>query len=257
MSNPQFSTRTVLRPYSGFSTIYSGVDASTNYIPLTPDGIALDEFAGSSGYDPYLVRGLRVPEGARLIVKLPYLMATATRAPVTPYTYRFIWRSRSLSDYQRNQAISFHDATDQSGVPDTGDPRFPIAACSNAIVYNQAEPLNYVTTVAQNLRCEEITVCGDPAITVLLPQAGGGSIAGAIQQGMEPASGRAHVKPRWVAYSTVAYSDELVLAVRRGVADAAVNWGFGGGGADEDFYNYFTSPYEGVGVLVEVGTAAT
>lgn len=258
MADAQFGAAKILRPFTGFESIYNGVSALTP-IMWSPGGQALDDAAGKLGYSHNLLKGLSVPMGARVTLWIP-VFGTAS-SPANPYTWQIFWRFRNLYDF-RTQRIPYHFPKQSPGTTDTtpvtGGPRVLIPACSQSIAYAQAEVLTGVApaTQPQNLHAETIVnqaarVIGGAGLeTPLTPTSG----KGMIQQGVFNETGPNPGNPSWTEIDVQALGDELLIGQYRN-ADLAAhpNWemvAFGSYDGVFPFARLNISPDYGLYVLV-------
>lgn len=283
MVDPQFSMARILRPYANFETDYQGQDG---FIPimLTEEGQPLDDLAGEPGYSPLLVRGMKVPLGARVLLWLPKVMyLDETLGEILPYAYTFSWRLRNVFDY-RETRTPFHfpsqapGAPGVEGVPPVVAPRVVVPAANHSIIYNSAAPTSTDLAYApvQRLFVEQI---GPYAQTYLQPYLPGGVLLGELAQGVFPALpafAQDAVMPEYQIFEMRAAGDELLVSIRKQLSPAssasagAPAWDFtlltgadyflsvllGNGAANLDpQYTAFSGPYPNAGVYVMVGVA--
>jgi hypothetical protein len=218
MADAQFGLVRRLVPYEGFTDDYEGQPANTP-IMFSEDGQALDPLAEASrpGYDPSLVRGLTVPEGARVLIWVPQIFYSDGVSNV-PYTWSFWWRYRTLRDFSLNNQIPYHLAQGE-GQPDTSGvspaPRVLIPAANSGTVYVQTEPASATARVTQNGRSEDIRFGSVGLDQPLVP--GGGT--GVIQQGvLDPAVFPSTAgQPLYIVHEVSATGDELLIGLTRGL----------------------------------------
>jgi len=245
----------ILRAYPTFAALYQGEAVATNAIALSEGGIALDEQAGTVGYDPRLVAGLSVPLGAKCLLWLPNMWGRLG-VDRLPYIYTLYWRMRNSYDYNQEYQKPYHFPKQVDGVAETlveAGPRVVIPAACPSVTYVQDEPA--VALVAtQHMFHENFQQIGTAgAFNVINPDGN----RGAIQQGIAASSPLfGHLRPAFTAYETIAAGDELVIVVNRGDTDegAAANWDFeGADGAFNTFYGDPDNPDLGVYVIVGTG----
>lgn len=255
--DPQFGIIFVLRPYPGFEAIYQGQPASgAAAVPLmlSEAGLELDAQAGTPGYDPSLVRGLPIPQGAKVVLWVPDVVATVLGLGASQYNYWIIWRARNTADYRRTRA-PYHFPKQIEGVPETGvdpGPRVIIPAAMQSIVYNQPE-VAAGAVQTQQAHAERIAF-GGPTMELPLNSDG---LRGVIQQGVQTTAAlNRHTRPSWVEHKLVddARGDELLIAVTRNdIGGAHPNWELGAGEADAAFAGFYGSVFADLGLQVIVG----
>lgn len=283
LADAQFSTTKTLRPYADFESDYQGT-ACTRPIYCTEvlrgtGGEPLDDQAirGTAGYDPALIRGLKVPMGARVLIWLPKFTPDNVLVIPNPelrYKWLFEWRYRNVFDY-RTERVSFHHPKQGEGFPDTSsgtpEPRVVIPAAVQTSVYVGPEPSTAAGSVQQNARQEFIST-GAPVdfANGNLPFLPGGNL-GTVEQGiLDPAAGGigAWARPSFFQLvETQAAGDELLISLRRDAdtGGAATNWEFGQNPAQIDrLVSVFLGvgdtvngqgPFRDLGILVSWGTA--
>lgn len=256
----QFGAQVILRPFSGFETVY-GTGAVPGTTPLlfneyvggsTRD--AYDAEAGQPGVSSKLVRGIAVPSGARVQVFLPSVLSQEQAG----YTWQIVWRSRNPGDAEkRDGQIGWHFPKQANGAPETiATPlsRFVIPAAYESILYNQAEPTTDTGRATGNLRIETVSPRADTIPLPLLPD---GS-EGYYEQGIiDPGSTLPYAVyggyPSYSTFYTNAKGDEMILGLYRD--DAA--WDFSIGGTDGLVSALFGSsaPTTNIGVYVSFGSS--
>jgi len=284
LADAQFSVVKTLRPYVNFETDYEGTPCTrpiqvtevlngTGGEPRDDQAIAL-----TPGYDPNLVRGLKVPMGARVVIFLPRFTPDNVVAGGADLRYDWLieWRLRNVFDF-RTQRVPFHHPKQSLGFPDTSsgtsEPRVVIPAASQTSVYVGAEPTGggppqAQGAVTQNARQEFIS---SGALGNALPFMPGGVLFGSIQQGLSnpgaPAIGPFALPSFYQIIETQAAGDELILSLRRKDTEqgAAPNWEFGQNPSRVDrFVSVFLGlgdtfngegPFRDIGVMVAWGTA--
>lgn len=243
LADAQFSVATFLYPFDTFDTEYQGRKV-TFPVPLSPFGSALDDNAGQSGYSTHLGNGMRVPMGGRVILWLPYLLASSGGTDV-PYIYSIGQRVRNVADYLRDPKGQYHIPVEK-GL----NAEVIIPAGASTVVYNQTEAAQGVPTV-QHLRMEQILAEG-PANAGSSPGPDGTTIV--WQQGVRGLGGSAS-DPTFLPYDFHALGDEIFIQVTRSNAVGA-NWDFFG--ADTAFAAYYASrnvTIPTVGAMAFTGTA--
>lgn len=255
--DPRFGIIRVLRPYAGFETIYEGQSASgATPVPimLSEAGIELDDQAGTPGYDPSLVRGLPIPQGAKVVLWVPDVVATVLGLGTSQYKYWIIWRARNTADYRRSRT-PYHFPKQIEGVAETGvdpGPRVIIPGAMQSVVYNQTE-VAAGAVQTQQAHAENIAF-GGPTMELPLNSDG---LRGVIQQGvLATAAVNRHTRPSWWEHKLTddARGDELLIAVTRNDIGAAhPNWEFGAGGADAAFAAFYGTVFTDLGLQVIVG----
>jgi len=256
----QFGPQAILRPFAGFEVVY---DASPGTTPIMFNeqiagtaADALDPQAGRTGYSPYLMRGLAVPEGARVQILLPGLLAQ-----VNPlYTWQIVWRMRNPGDAAaREGQINWHFPKQVYGVADTRggatEPRVIIPSIYETVLYSEAEPVGANDRVTGHLRIDTVSPRSDNRPRPFLPAGTRGEYEQGIVDpgGTQPWVAAAFGFPSYNSYFSNAKGDEMLLALYR---DAAP-WDFFGGGADDavisDLFGV-NSPND-LGVYVSFGSA--
>lgn len=254
MADAQFGLVRSLVPYDGFTTDYSGQPVETP-IMFSEQNRVLDPLAeqGRPGYDPNLVAGLSVPEGARVLIWVPQITYN-DGANDLPYTWSFWWRYRTLLDFQNDNQIPFH-LTPSEGQPDTSGPqaqeRVLIPAANSGTIYVQTEPASGFARVTQNGRAEDIRFGSPNLLQPLVP--GGGT--GVIQQGVQdPASFTDAGLPLYIVHEVSATGDELLIGLTRGTTPT--DYEFAAGQADENLANLFgPGAAARAAVYVSIGTS--
>lgn len=259
LADAQFGVSRIMRPYSGFEDVYQGTPA---YEPvyLFPEGKAIDPIAegGTPGYDPLLARGLPVPYGSRLSLKIPNVFYSSGNG-TAGYVYAFIWRLRNVFDF-RQLRIPFHFPR-SSGVSDTTAPagsqrRVPLPASYNSITFVQTEPTTGLARSVANIRSDDLRAATTP---LALPKLPGGRVQ-PIQQGiLDPASVSDANKPTNIDHEVQSLGDEVLIAVYRPTGELEDNWDFGAGQRDYRFSQFYGSAtgqeLPNVGVQVLPGAA--
>jgi len=144
-ADAQFGNAKILRPFPTWQAVYQGVNANRPLL-FAEDGRIHDSQAGKPGYSPWLMSGLSVPLGARVVLWLPKVSYTvvAQANAQFPYSWKIAWRMRNLYDFRTNR-IPYHipsqslgDASTLAG--DTGD-RVVLIAAAETVPYVGAEPV--------------------------------------------------------------------------------------------------------------------
>lgn len=257
LADAQFTLAQVLRPFTGFEAVYQGQPITT---PIAFPG-DLDEDAGKPGFSPYLLRGLKVPMGAKMQIWFPAVVGSAESAPVFDYKYVLIWRLRTLVDFV-NHRTPYHNSKEAFGAPDTllapaRPNRFVMPAATEAVLYQQPEPtpgaglITAPGAAGGNLRTELIAVPSDlsddstlfttaglpllppnaaPNFASPFPTPPGTSIVplGAYGQGViDPAVSNLAPGAPFRPYFTVAKGDEMIIACyRNNHPPGTDNWDF-------------------------------
>jgi hypothetical protein len=283
MVDAQFTNVRVLKPFEGFERVYQGQSLGR---PIAFPG-ARDPRAQQQkpGFDPNLMSGTPVPEGARVILWFPMCLNPVTMLdnPIQFYSYRLIWRYRNLGDYRdppaRKRRAPYHFPRQSPGAPETllgvPLPRVTLPASWHVIAYEQTEPSLGAGELV--VRSEKITPKIDSLLDYVQPLLPDGS-EGVIQQGViDPATlGAADAAARmpiFVPFWTDAEGDELIILANRETVSAAPNdvWDFTapadtatpptGLGGDLAFSNIYgtgngTHPiFRDLGIYLQTGTA--
>ena len=242
-----------LRPFDNFEEQYQGSLACAPIL-LTENGKAFDELAGEPGYDPNLVKGIAVPFGSRIALKIPLILWTVDDFGTRGYRYRFMWRDRNTADWRRGrkpahvpqQSLGFAKTVG----PNQG-PRVFIPAADNSVVYVQPEAAVDEDQIQHLIMGEEIEVRG--AQMAHLPRMPNGQF-GVIQQGVFPAfAANQEDNPGFCTHELQAVGDELIIAVTRELPEVGGDqWDFAVGGVDR----YFSAIYgdaAGEGIIRALG----
>ena len=108
--DPQGSIAVLLRPPSGFETLYQGLARSTplSFVQADQEGrfLPLDPRAGTAGSElsEFLLRYVPVPIGATLMLLIPRTLYLSEGPAASTYTYELRWRLRTLPDHNSAQA---------------------------------------------------------------------------------------------------------------------------------------------------------
>lgn len=264
----QFGNAFILRPYAGFATDNQD---RTNAIQFSPAGTKLDGSAGSTGYSPVLVNGIKAPIGARLLLWIPTVQPTYDAEAPTFYTYALVWRLRNLFDFRKSRK-PFHFVARGEGAPNYGpnpdpiaEPRIVIPAAFETIIYQPEQPALDVQptdpiswAVSQAFRSDLITSrngSGAPngfPDQQLLPVYDTTNpdmpVLGQISQGVLPSqtvqSNYTGYLPSFLVYDTICKGDDLVVLVYKNntaVPEAPGAWDFDVDGVDYAFNQLFGS----------------
>ncbi len=250
----QVGTARVMRPMNGFEAVYQGVQAAT-----TPVNAAVpipffewsdrappnprDDNAGKPGFDPNLMRFMRVPLGCQVLIWFPVIFTPGS--PVA-YSYTIVWRMNNLGRYQLSGLDGpYHNPFDAPGQPDTAapdvGPRLIIPAAVESIVEHVAVPTTPIfLPMRNNLRTEYIQVRNVPPVVPLLAP----GVRGVYQQGvLDPTLfGEQALAPIFQPHQTQSKGDEMMIIVDRGAVDAGdpnEDWNFGPGAIDAGFSNLY------------------
>lgn len=252
-ADAQFTWASIIKPFPGFEAVYQG---QSHAIPIAFPGVR-DPRAGTDGFSPNLLAGIKVPLGARLLIEIP----VAVLAPnVAFYDYTFVWRLRNVRDF-RVDRTPFHFPRQSPGAPDStvppAQPRFVIPAATDVILYEQAEPAAFgngvMRVVKQVYRIGDGGGAGDP----LLPDGANGI----YQQGvLDPATAGAQAagdpifQPIWCDVM----GDELIVTVNPVPTEPVGTWDFAG--VDLPFSNIYGTGngahpvFRDIGIYVMTGT---
>lgn len=273
MNDPQFGVVSTLRPQANFATQYQGVAANTliMFTQTQPNGDSppRDPMANQTNYDSNLIRGLSCCIGQRVLIWLPKFGAVTSGGLTDVYSFRLIWRLRSLADQSLSPLRQpAHMPLDRTGERDTSAPptnqnRYVIPAATETVVYDQTEPATLLTNVVQHARVEDIAMLGDEPWTgatqnVLAPiipaLSGGGTVTGVIQQGiLDPATyAPKATKYSYGIYETRAKGDELLIGLYR--TTNLGGWNFLEGATDSPVSDTLNSSVD-LGIYVLLGVA--
>lgn len=258
LADPQYGVDRILRPSPDFETLYQGQAVDDNPLYLYPRGVSLDPQAGRPGYDARLIRGLRVPVGARIIFQLPNILYEQDADTERGYIYVFQWRERNLFDY-RTQRIPYHlprteGPTDSTFTPPS--PRVVLPVAFSSRVFVQTEPAGDATEAVEQLRRDDLRVGFD---TLPGPIISAG-VEGVVQQGIfDPATVAGATRASFLTFEIDrALADELIVAIRRDTGPA--NWDFTAvTGADRQLSTFLGTGTGAIqpnnGVYVKTGSA--
>jgi hypothetical protein len=224
MVDAQLTNARVLKPVPNFANVYQGKPASTPIaFPGTRDPRAEEN---APGFSPNLMKGIAVPEGARVLLWFPICWAPLGTYPnpLVPfqfYSYRLIWRYQNLGSYRnpaaKQRRAPYHFPRQSPGAPETivgvPVPRVTIPASWHVIAYEQTEP----ATGAGNLivRQEQITPRLDSLSEFVQPLLPDGQ-PGVVQQGvLDPTATGGGQMPIFVPFWTDAEGDELIILANR------------------------------------------
>jgi hypothetical protein len=254
-ADAQFGNATILRPYTGFETAYTGKSCQ---IPIawSQDGQPLDPQAGTAGYSARLARGLRVPFGSRVVLWIPTIFAGGL------YHWYLIWRLRNLHDFRTNR-VPYHLPKQSAGVTSTlvTDPgtRVILAAASQTVSYQQAQPVIGGGSLADvQLFRESIITESRAGQGNALPIMNAAGDLMPISQGVfDPGNppllwdSQTSRSPTFQIFETQATGDEMLLMLIRDTSQGT--WSFGPGGMDMVLLSFLQSP--SLGVYAFVGSA--
>ncbi len=186
---PKVVTARVLRPWTGFETLYQGVNAiqpvSFYEILVNPADPAVwndwvrDPMAGEVGYDPDLERYVPVPFGSRVTAWIPYCVCHSVGGIVEQvYDYTFHWRIRNVEKYLREletgaTARGYHSAR-RGGFEEPlypGAVRYAVPSATNSIIIEQSESLLSYQQVShvRRERLRVISAAEDTAVLAIYP----------------------------------------------------------------------------------------
>jgi hypothetical protein len=192
---------------------YQWIDGTVP-IMFSEGGDPKDAFAGQSGYDPYLIKGLTVNFGSRIVLWLPAI-ELITDKPTATYEWIVIWRMRNVFDY-RIQRIPYQYPKQGVGVSDTRNPadqnRVVIPAITNTVIYNEGEPPTGAPAV-QNIRTEYLATRAISTPLPLLPD----SNLGSYQQGiLDPGTfGALALMPGYQQFEVQAIGNEMLIGLTK------------------------------------------
>lgn len=271
LADPQFNVASILRPFEGFESIYTGISVDTPLM-FSQGGTALDPLAGTTGYSPKLLKGLSVPYGARIVLWLPIVSGLQGGQNFSfsfwYYKWTVSWRLRNVYDFRQSR-IPFHYPKQGAGVSDTNYPpqtrsRVVLPAAVNSIAFTQVAPVAPSSITTTTVLNADIT--SPNAAAVSLPLLPDGTL-GYYQQGLlnpgDAAGETVASQPLYIPYEIQCEGDELLLGMTRpsspdvGSAAAAGTWDFAGvdGQISLLFGNGSGKPYPDIGVYVSAGSA--
>jgi hypothetical protein len=283
MFDAQFSMARILKPFPNFETVYQGFDAT---VPIAFPG-TLDRQAGEPGYDPYLLAGLPVPLGSRVMIWVPLAMYVQDDGSISlsTYQYQIIWRMRSIGDFvtsfdknvPRDEIGPYHLRQKDVGVPDdpanpTATKRIVLPSSMQVLAYEQPEPSTTDTVYANgiiHLRGQYIIPNGQVPSGPLLPppvDETTSNIFGLTGQGIFPftqqAEGATPGGPVFFPFWFDAEGDEMMIfATRADITEETGSWDFTDPSLDRPFSaTYGTNdgtrtPVPSVGIFVYTGSA--
>src|SRR5258706_10912335 len=261
MVDAQLTTVRVLRPFAGFEKIYQGKDSLIPIaFPGVPDARAQ---AHKPGFDPRLLAGISVPEGARVLLWLPMCFTNDIQSltPFQFYEYRLIWRYQNLASYRdppaRAKRTPFHFARQSPGAFDTtlgapGIPRGTIPASWHAIAHEEVEPTTGASTL--NIRVEQIIPRLDDIRLFFRPLLPSGQEAVVEQAITEPALVAGPVMPIFVPFWTDAEGDELIIFANRVDTEQGETWDFTDNAKDFAFSNIYGTGNGTHSIFRDLGT---
>jgi hypothetical protein len=261
MADAQLTNVRVCKPFENFESRYQGLPTN---IPIAFPGVRDPRAAqGQEGFDPDLMAGYAVPEGARVVLWFPTCFSGAN---FRLYSYRLVWRLRGLGDFRnpprRQPRAPYHFPRQSPGAPDTSSAtpvRTVIPASWHVIAYEEAEPATGAGELV--VRVEKITPTLDSAQDFVPPKLADGADA-ALQQGvLDPASsGPGANMPDFVPFWTDAEGDDLIILVERKTASANVNWDFTSPTEDLPFSNIYGTGngahpiFRDIGIYLQTGS---
>lgn len=279
LADAQFSLADILRPFAGFEATYQGQPTAT---PVAfPGTLDVDAAEGVPGFSPYLLAGLEVPFGAKVVLWFPVVTTgnTLDGPAYTDYTYQIHWRLRNVADYRRRRK-PYHLRRQTGGAQDTANTpvgmspdRLIMPSALETVIYQRPEPASGTAgaRAVGNLRASSISVPGDGIPLVpgfgapLLPPGApvppaGPPPFGEMEQGItDPAQAVLGTESLFRPYFTVAKGDELIITAVR--TDQTVDtWEFSA--EDLGFSNTYGtnvagpthSPFTELGIYVLVGS---
>jgi len=255
-TDAQFGVQAILRPYSGFESMYQGKDCKAplifNESVVGSSRDATDPLAGTPGYSPRLLGGFAVPFGARVQVLLPGVLSTQDAT----YTWQIVWRMRNPRDASASDGrLGWNFPKFANGTPETiaavQHPRVLIPALYETIVFGATAPVGSERAVG-NLHIDVVSPQVDSIPLPYLPSGARGVYEqGVIDPGgTEPWAGQGGY-PSYSSYFTNAKGNELVLALYRTGEDT---WDFANTDALVAALFGASSPRD-LGVYVSTGSA--
>ena len=279
MSNDaQLGIVRILRPYVGFEAIYEGQSSVKPIMFTEPTGDStggqmLDPSAGQSGYNPWLVRGVPVSPGQRVVIWLPAIVATELEVGTEPYNFLIWWRYRNAFDYRNSpERIPYHFPSQTPGVADTtpliAGPRVVIPAAQQSVLFAEQEVATVGGRSIFNLRANDVSPRpgNDPFIfQPLIVDSSGATKNGVIQQGLlDPTVVGTPLAdlPLYNSYDLIALGDELLIgAYRLGTTNVNfANWNFVGGIHTDILFsdlfgNGLGTAFTNIGIYIQTGKA--
>jgi len=250
MVDAQLTNVRVLKPAPNFERNYQGKSA---IIPIAFPGTRDPRAEESApGFSPNLMKGIAVPQGARVLLQFPICWAPLGTFPnaVNPfqfYSYRLIWRYQNLNSYRnpaaKTRRAPYHFPRQSPGAPETilgvPVPRVTIPASWHVVAYQQTEPLTGAGSLV--VRIEDIIPRLDSVADFVQPLLPDGQ-PGVIQQGvLDPTATGGGQMPIFAPFWTDAEGDELLILAKRVGATALPGdvWDFTSG------YNGVSPPPQG------------
>lgn len=273
MVDAQMNIVRVLKPFENFERVYQGKQVNIPIaFPGTRDKRAEER---APGFDPNLLRGIPVPQGARVLLWFPMCMfpenPPQSLSPFQLYSYRLIWRFQNLAGYRNPAALTkrapYHLARQSPGAADTsiipfpGLPRVTIPASWHVVAYQQPEPAGGLSG-SVNIHVEQITPRLDNLVQFVQPLLPDGQ-KGVVEQGVaDPASVPGAVMPLFMPFWTDAEGDELIIEVNRTTAtpDPLDVWDFTDKTKDLAFSNIYGTgngqheSFRDIGIYMQTGT---
>ena len=290
LADAQYSVGRLLRPFSGFDSVYQN-QSCKRPIQFTEDGSALADSATSqtaTDADPRLIRGTSVPMGSKILLLLPAFVPVplwqgSVDNDVGFYRYFLIWRYRNISDYRESniQGGGYHIGNRALGAPDAGSSRFLKIAAFSSSSYASEEPgspslarvetayplatvddciqtIKIKATSQRETNSDESVVYTWPYVP-LLPDGTDGRYQQGVISGNESSLNK--YTPSWIVHETCARGDELLIGVFRdapstngGALPPTVNsWNFSAGKPDYDLFTFINDSKEN-GIYLFTGT---
>ena len=264
MVDAQLTNVRVLKPFLGFEKVYQGKNGA---VPIAFPGVRDDRAVSKKpGFDPNLLAGAVVPEGARVLLWIPMAFVPDPQSidPFRFYTYRLAWRFNNLGDFRnppaRTSRKPYHFPRQSPGAPDTTGglslPRATLPASWHSIGYEETEPMTGPGTL--NIRVEGIVPRLDTLTEFIQPLLADGASA-VIQQGVfDPATSGGANMPVFVPFWTDAEADEIIILVNR--VDPTLPWDFTDPALDLAFSNVYGTGnglhpvFRDVGIYLQTGT---
>lgn len=154
-NDPQGGMAVLLRPPSGFETLYQGLSRATPLPFVMADSqdrfLPLDPRAGTDEISEFLARYVPVPIGATLLLLIPRARYMTDTPQETSYTYELRWRLRTVEDHnfaqgQNNPTVPYslqsrRGAPENDGAQRVLFPGFTTEAVVPAAVGNGVLPV--------------------------------------------------------------------------------------------------------------------
>ncbi len=219
LSDAQMGMFQVIRPFSGFESVYQGQDGT---IPIAFPG-TLDPEAGKEGLIASLMAGIAVPLASRLLLQIPMTAYNEEGdiIPLDSYEYQIVWRTRNQQWF--TSAATAGRPVSAYHLPSEGIGRNQvmfIPGASDVEVFEQSEPVSgaaRLNVLQQRYRPKVTTSWVQP----LLPNGDNG----AWQQGVYNSQSSVNsVGPSWVPLWLDSSGDELMILAYKIDTDAP--WDF-------------------------------